>query len=79
MKYKTEEERKETKREYYQKNREKIAEYHKTPMGRASRLVQAYKVSDKKYNRGKCTLTTQWVLNNIFNKPCAHCGKSDGK
>ena len=74
----------EQKKQYRQENREKVAEYHKqyikqynkTPIGRATYLVNAYKRDDKKYNRGECTLTPQWIIDNIFTKPCAHCGKS---
>lgn len=68
----------EQKKEYYQAHKEERAEYDKqyckTPMGRALNLVSGYKRSDKKYNRGECTLTAQWVVDNIFTKPCAHCG-----
>lgn len=84
-KYQTEEERKEVKRarykQWYQENKENKLEQHKywtknTQMGRASNLVNAYKQKDKKANRGECTLTAKWVVENIFTKPCAHCGKS---
>lgn len=48
-----------------------------TPMGRAHNLLTAYKQSDKKYNRGECTIpNAQWIVDNIFLKPCAHCGKT---
>ena len=81
----TNEERKaahrESNRKCYQKHREKIleyqAEYDKTPMGRAAHLVNRYKSSDKKYNRGECTLTAQWIVDNIFSQPCHYCGESD--
>lgn len=46
-----------------------------TPMGRADNLLQSYNRKDKKYNRGKGDLTAQWIVDNIFTKPCAHCGK----
>lgn len=68
-------------KQYHQANREKIAEYDKeykkTPMGRAKNLVNAYKQNDKKYNRGECTLTTKWIVDNIFNSKCIYCGESD--
>ena len=60
---------KEDKREYSNN-------YRKTPIGRAVMLVSNYKRSDREYNRGECTLTPQWIIDNIFTKPCAHCGKS---
>lgn len=69
---------------YYQKHKEEYAEYNKlyfkqyyqTPMGRAHSLLSAYKQSDKKHNRGKCTLTAKWIVENIFAKNCK-CGESD--
>lgn len=71
--------------EYYKINKEKIAEYnaeyyaeyHSTPIGRATHLLSDYKRKDKKYNRGDCTLTSQWIVDNIFSKPCHYCGESD--
>lgn len=68
-------------KQYYAENKEKIGERHKqynqTSMGRTSRLVQAYKREDKKYNRGKCTITAQWIVDNIFSSKCIYCGESD--
>lgn len=67
--------------EYYQANKEKLtekkAEYHSTPKGRASKLLGAYNYSDKKQNRGECTLTSEWIAEHIFNQPCHYCGKTD--
>lgn len=51
--------------------------YLKTKKGRANNLLCAYRASDKKYNRGKGDLTSQWIVDNIFSKPCAHCGETD--
>ena len=69
--------------QWYGINREKRLEqnkqYKKTPMGRASRLVSSYNQADKKYNRGKCTLTTKWVVDHIFTSKCIYCGESDWK
>lgn len=42
---------------------------------RAHSLVTNYKREDRKYNRGECNLTAKWIVENIFSKPCAHCGK----
>ena len=83
-KYKTEEERKAAKKEYgkqwRQEHKEEVSEYMKqyyqTPIGRAGCLLSAYRREDEKYNRGECTLTAQWIMDNIFTKPCAHCGKT---
>lgn len=67
--------------EYYQVNKEEVAvqkaEYRATPIGRAVNLLSGYRQSDKKHNRGECTLTPQWIVDNIFNKPCHYCGESD--
>lgn len=66
--------------EQYAKHKEKIAEYHaeyyKTPMGRANCLVRSYRRKDIKYNRGECTLTPEWIVDNIFPKPCHYCGET---
>lgn len=43
---------------------------------RASNLVSAYKQQDRKYDRGECTLTAQWIIDNIFTQKCAHCEKT---
>ena len=67
--------------EYYQANKERIAEkkaeYDATPIGRAAYLLRGYIRKDKKYKRGECTLTAQWIVDNIFTKPCHYCGETD--
>lgn len=83
--------KKEYKHQWYAKNKEKILEkrknyyqthksersnyYKNTPYGRALYLIGAYKKEDRNHSRGECDLTAQWVIDNIFSKPCAHCGK----
>lgn len=66
---------------YYLDNKERLLEYQKqyrqTPMGRAQRLAQTYKYEDRKHGRGECTLTAEWIVNNIFTKKCTHCDESD--
>lgn len=52
-------------------------EYRKKPLGRALNLLSKYKYSDRKYKRGNGDLTAQWIVENIFTKPCAHCGETD--
>ena len=61
---------------YYQKHKNEILKRLNTPIGRASTLIGGYKRDDKKHERGECTLTPQWIVENIFSKPCAHCGKT---
>ena len=72
--------------EYRKNNREKIAErmaeymaeYRSTKYGRAKNLLGSYRRVDKKYNRGECTLTADWIVDNIFSgQGCVYCGESD--
>lgn len=75
-------EHKEQIKQYYQDNKNEIIEkqkqYYKTKFGRASNLVKAYRREDKKYNRGECTLTPQWVVDNIFSgQKCHYCKETD--
>lgn len=62
-------------KEWRETNKEYFKEYLNTQMGRASNLLSAYNQSDKKHNRGQGDLTAQWIIDNIFSKPCKHCGK----
>lgn len=55
----------------YQKN------YRNTKIGKASILLSCYKRDDEKHNRGECTLTKEWIVDNILSKPCVHCGETD--
>lgn len=68
---------KESKRRYYQNNIEHYKEYRSTQKGRAIYLLSRYRRSDKEKNRGECTLTVEWIIENIFSKPCHYCGESD--
>lgn len=66
----------------YQKNNKAkmygyILKYQQTPKGRALNLVSAHKQEDKKYNRGETTITADWIVENIFSKPCHYCGETD--
>lgn len=65
-------------KQYYQENKvtitEKKKQHYNTPIGRAAKLLTAYSREDKKNNRGECTLTAQWIIDNIFSKPCHYCG-----
>lgn len=73
--------RKEYNKQYKQEHKEELSEkekeYRKTPMGRASYLLKDYKRHDKEKNRGKCTLTTKWIIEHIFTQKCAHCPETD--
>lgn len=71
----------EQQKQYRQEHKDERAEwqkqYRQTPIGRAFYLVSAYKQKDNIYNRGECTITPQWVVNNIFTQPCHWCGETD--
>lgn len=58
------------------KRLEYVKKWQNTPYGRANHLLNSYKQTDKLAKRGECDLTTQWIVDNIFSKPCAHCGKT---
>lgn len=59
-----------------QRQYQKMWENNNPMRTRASYLVKNYNRSDKKYKRGHGDLTTQWIIDNIFTKKCAHCNKS---
>lgn len=68
-------------KKYREDNKEKVLkrakQYRETKFGKAARFCSAYKKNDEKYNRGKCTLTAQWIVDNIFSKSCHYCGETD--
>lgn len=68
-------------KEYQIKNKNKLSkykkEYYSQMHGRSLRLVEHYKREDAMHNRGECTLTAQWIIDNIFSKTCVYCGESD--
>lgn len=68
-------------KDYYNKNKSQILEkkllYKSTMNYKANNMRQNYKKSDKRHNRGECTLTTDWIVNNIFTSKCVFCGESD--
>ena len=72
-------------KKYYSRNKERIIEYQneyqkeydKKPMSRANSLLSAYKRADKINNRGEVDFDARWIVENIFSKPCAHCGETD--
>lgn len=66
-------------KQYYKDNTEYFKQYQHTKIGRANSLVQAYKQIDKRKNRGECTLTSDWIVENIFNSKCVYCGETDWK
>lgn len=73
------EDNKEYFKQYRQDNKEHIKEhqkqYRQTPIGRAVYLINGYQRNDKRHNRGECTLTPEWIIENIFTQPCHYCGE----
>lgn len=73
---------KEYRKIYYKEHREKYYELHKkyrsTKKGRAQYLLCDYNRRDKMYGRGECTLSSEWIVDNIFNgQTCVYCGETD--
>jgi len=72
-------------KKYYERNKSRIIayqteyqkEYDLTPMARANSLLGSYKSADKKNGRGECDFDAKWIVDNIFTKPCTHCGETD--
>lgn len=68
-------------KKYRQEHKEELAEYMKqylqTPIGRATMLYNAYCRHDKNANRGECTLTPEWIVDNIFTQKCHWCPETD--
>ena len=47
------------------------------PHYNAGRLLRRYRQSDIQYNRGQCTLTAEWIEENIYKKGCLYCNETD--
>lgn len=67
---------------YYDRNRDKVLlrekKYRSTKNGKAKNLVGVYRHSDKLANRGECTITKEWMVDNVFSgQRCFYCGESD--
>lgn len=60
-----------------QQKKDASKRFYYTPKGRAKNLLNSYSREDEKNNRGKCTLTSDWIIEHIFFQPCAHCGRTD--
>lgn len=76
-------------RKHYQKNKEKLLEYRKKyyethardykaiKSVRARYLLNQYIANDEKHKRGKCSITEDWIVDNILNSKCHYCGETD--
>ena len=62
-----------------EEKRERRRKWRNTPYGRATYLLTNYRNMDilNGFNKDSCDLTVKWIMDNIFSKPCAHCGESD--
>lgn len=72
---------KEYNKQYYISNKEKLQKkhfnYRHTPNGRAKNLMSLYRYSDKRDGyRETVDFDSNWMIENILLKPCAHCGKT---
>lgn len=61
----------ENNKEYHLKRHQ---EYKQTQDGKAICLIANYRYSDNLYGRGDCTLTKEWIIDNMFNSKCVYCG-----
>lgn len=70
-----------TREQYYENNksfcRNLQKDYYYSVEGRAKHLLHSYQTNDLKYNRGECTIDEEYIINNIFTKPCIYCGETD--
>lgn len=51
--------------------------YRENKLYRANQLINSYKRSDYEYSRGECTLTPEWIVENIFTSKCVYCECDD--
>lgn len=87
MGYKDKEKMTEYNKRYYREHKESEIkrcteynkEYSKTQMGRAQRQFKTYKWMDEKngFGKDKIDFNARWIVENIYTKPCPHCGETD--
>ena len=71
-----------TRHDYYENHKDYFEtfnkEYHSSIEGRAQHLLHSYKQRDINNNLGECTLTFEWLMENIFSgQKCFYCGEQD--
>ena len=44
---------------------------------RATSQISSYNKNDKEKNRGECTLSKEWIIENIYSSSCIYCGETD--
>lgn len=62
--------------EFAEWRKEYDKKYRKTQKGRAHHLRSAYIQTDRVKGYGECTITEEWIIENIFNSKCVYCGDS---
>ena len=60
-------------------NLERANKKYTTVYGRAYILSKRYEQTDMDANRGKSTITPDWIIGNIFASKCYWCGETDWK
>lgn len=64
----------ESSRKWRDNNPDYMKELRSTPIGRAKMLLYSYNKMDRDRGLPHGDLTAEWIEENIFTKPCAHCG-----
>lgn len=68
-------------KQYRKEHIENFREYDKkrvsTEKGRAKNILGIYRKSDNTNNRGECTISRDWIVENIFTSKCIYCGDSN--
>ncbi len=64
-------------KEHSEDKRKWYDEFYSTQIGRATYLYYNYCRHDENKQRGECTLTPEWIVENIFTSKCRYCGKDD--
>lgn len=58
-------------------SKEWFQDKYATQTGRAYCLTKRYKFNDISHNRGECTITPEWMVDNTFKDICFYCDESD--
>lgn len=70
-------------KEYSGAHREERKEYNRqyfsSKRGRANNILTQYRKRDVSEKRGECTITRDWIVENIFTSKCIYCGDDNWK
>ena len=65
-------------KKWYKENKEHVKEYHQSMFGRACNQRNGYRTMDILRGFGDVIdFDGQWIVDNIYSQPCAHCGETD--